>query len=915
MKANPAAVLIVFILFFLLIPLSAENIRNPGIPFIRNFTPVEYNAHPQNWTIVQDNRGVMYFGNTNRGLIEFDGSQWRRIKVANNSSIRSLALAGDGTVYVGAVGTFGFLKSDAAGRRHYISLVDRIKKEDRDFTYVWNIHVTSHGIYFNTSERLYRWYNDKMDVFSVNALQFSFAVYGRVLIPRTDGGISVMEKGRLRSLKLCESKLCKDPFVKVLISPYDETRGIILIATEKKGFYLYDLGSHSFLKRFPTEIDDYVAQNGLYSTARLNDTCFAYGTQRGGIIFMDRKGKQLKVIDKIHGLQDNSVWSLYVDRDRNLWAALNIGISYIETRSPLTRFSEPSGLPGAVVSVVKYRDDIYAGTFSGIFRLSARQRYFLPVSNYKGTCWSFLQVNDALLASGRGVVKVEGSSAVRLTDEAITYCLGHSEKIPGVVFFGRKRGVGRLETNAAGSFVYKGEIKRINGSVRKIVADDKGDLWLTTRYKGILHLKFRNNHIAHPEITHYGVRHGLPRLRDNWVHRIGKDIFAATPRGIYKAVKGADGQFRFVPETTFGKRFTQHAKAVSQVYVDRQKTYWINSSLGFGAVTRWDAAGRDQRYSWDPVPFKKVYGEFESFFIEQSGTIWLASSAGAGLIRYDPGIKKNYKRNYNTLIRKVTVNHHSVVFNGDRRSRAGNGVPVLDYRDNTVSFEYAAVFYEHPDATRFKTILDGFDEHWSGWTRNTSKEYTNLPFGNYCFKVKALNTFRHESSEATYRFIISPPWYRTATAYIGYAAFLLLIVILLILFHFYRIRLLIARERRKYQLAPDVADRYVKKLLLVMETEKPYLDPCLHIDQLAEKICIPGYQLSQLINKKLNRNFFDFINEYRINKAIGKLSGPEGKTKNILQIAYEVGFNSRSSFNTAFKKFTGASPSQFKKSL
>jgi AraC-like DNA-binding protein len=77
---------------------------------------------------------------------------------------------------------------------------------------------------------------------------------------------------------------------------------------------------------------------------------------------------------------------------------------------------------------------------------------------------------------------------------------------------------------------------------------------------------------------------------------------------------------------------------------------------------------------------------------------------------------------------------------------------------------------------------------------------------------------------------------------------------------------------------------------------------------------IPTYQVSQLLNTKLNRKFFDFINQYRINEAKRILSGPEGKVKNIMQIAYDVGFNSKSSFNTAFKKFAGTSPSKFKKS-
>lgn len=903
-----AILLAAAVMFFFANLLFAGNLHAPGIPLIRNFTPVEYNAHPQNWAILQDNRGVMYFGNTNRGLLEYDGSQWRRIKVANNSSIRSLARDADGRVYVGAVGTFGFLQSDANGSPHYVSMTDRIDKKHRDFTYTWDIHITSHGIYFNTTERIYRWHNDKMEVFHVKTLQFTFASYDRVLLPLAGGGMSVIENGTLRPLELCRSISSPGMSGSLQISPYDKSGGTILIAIEDQGFFLYDLKNHSFLKRFPTEIDDYIAQNGLYSNVKLSDDCFVYGTRRGGIVFMDGKGKLLKIIDKTHGLQDNNVWSLYVDRDRNLWAALNIGISYIETSSPLTRFTEPSGLVGAVVTVVKYREDIYAGTFSGIFRLPGEQRSFRPVSNYNGTCWDFLNVNDSLLASGRGVVQIKGNTAVRLTDKSISFCMGYSQKIPGIVFFGWKRGLGYLETNAPGSFVFKGEIKGINGSARKIEVDHNGDLWVSTRYKGVFHLKFKDKDFTHPVITHYGVREGLPRLRDNLVHCIGKDIYAATPRGIYKAVKGSGGEFRFVPETTFGKRFSQNAESVSHIYWDRENTYWINSSLGFGSLSQQGGG-----YVWNPAPFKKVYGEFENFYIEESGAIWLASTGGEGLIRYDAGIKKDYMRSYNTLIRKVTVGRDRVLFNGDRQSHASGEVPVLAFRDNAVSFEYAAVFYEHPEATRFKHILEGFDRQWCDWTRNAAKEYTNLPFGEHCFKVKAVNTFNHESSEASYRFIISPPWYRTTAAYIGYGMFLLAIAGLLMFFHLYRIRLLLARERRKYQLAPDLADRYLKKLLLLMDTEKPYLDPVLHIDQLAEKMCIPGYQLSQLINKKLNRNFFDFINEYRINEAKRKLSGPEGKTKNILQIAYDVGFNSRSSFNTAFKKFTGTSPSQFKK--
>jgi AraC-like DNA-binding protein len=95
--------------------------------------------------------------------------------------------------------------------------------------------------------------------------------------------------------------------------------------------------------------------------------------------------------------------------------------------------------------------------------------------------------------------------------------------------------------------------------------------------------------------------------------------------------------------------------------------------------------------------------------------------------------------------------------------------------------------------------------------------------------------------------------------------------------------------------------------------QKPYLNSSLTIRNLAKQMDLPMRQLSVLINQYLNQHFFDFVNEYRINKAKEILKNPEKKEVTILEILYEVGFNSKSSFNTAFKKHTGLTPTQFRK--
>jgi AraC-like DNA-binding protein len=98
-----------------------------------------------------------------------------------------------------------------------------------------------------------------------------------------------------------------------------------------------------------------------------------------------------------------------------------------------------------------------------------------------------------------------------------------------------------------------------------------------------------------------------------------------------------------------------------------------------------------------------------------------------------------------------------------------------------------------------------------------------------------------------------------------------------------------------------------------MISEKPYLNPSLSIRILSEEIKMNSRDLSVLINQHLNQHFFDFINEYRIKQAMEILKNPSKKEFTVLEILYEVGFNSKSSFNTAFKKYTGFTPTQFRK--
>ncbi len=118
----------------------------------------------------------------------------------------------------------------------------------------------------------------------------------------------------------------------------------------------------------------------------------------------------------------------------------------------------------------------------------------------------------------------------------------------------------------------------------------------------------------------------------------------------------------------------------------------------------------------------------------------------------------------------------------------------------------------------------------------------------------------------------------------------------------------------KSALTAELSESYFNKLQQVMDKEKLFLDPNLTLPFLAKKLLVSVHHLSQVINEKMDQNFFEFVNNYRVEEAKQLLLDPGRKHLNISAIGFEAGFNSNSSFNSVFKKLTGMTPSQFRNS-
>jgi AraC-like DNA-binding protein len=121
---------------------------------------------------------------------------------------------------------------------------------------------------------------------------------------------------------------------------------------------------------------------------------------------------------------------------------------------------------------------------------------------------------------------------------------------------------------------------------------------------------------------------------------------------------------------------------------------------------------------------------------------------------------------------------------------------------------------------------------------------------------------------------------------------------------------------KKYKNSP-LTEMEMSKILDMLKNQmavnKPYLSPEYSLKELSASSGIPQHHISQVLSNKLGTNFYDFVNRYRIEESLKWLKSKDSEDKNILEILYEVGFNSKSVFNSSFRRFIGTTPSEYKK--
>lgn len=724
-----------------------------GHPALQGFAPRVYQAGTQNWAIVQDARGVLYVGN-NDGVLEFDGNRWRLIPVSNRTAVRSLAVDGAGRVHVGALGEIGYLAADATGRTTYVSLLDRIPADKRNFAEVWNTFATPDGVVFASNGRIFRVGAGIRTWEPRTSFHLAFKVGERLFVRERGRGLLELTDGEWLPVPKGE-RFAEERIYAMLPGP---ASGDITICTRGNGLFLLQ---KSRLRRFRTQIDAVLKHSQISSAVRLQDGGLAIGTRHGGLLVLDGQGRLTGRLEKSDGLLDDWIHALLQDHQGGLWMALNKGLARAEVGYPLSSFTEHVGLAGTVLALRRHSGRLFAGTSQGLFRLQGGRGLeprFIADPVIRGPVWSLLDMDGSLLiAHAAGVSESRGSSSVLVRPSGEdTMVLGRSRRNPARVFVGLVDGLASMRLDDRG-WVDEGKIPGVDATVRTLLESEDGSLWMGTQTQGVLRATFPDGWQGGsggpaPTLTRFGPSEGLPSLNDNRVFDLQGEAAFATHGGLYRFDADAG---RFIPDGRFARLFAEGPRWIYALLADADGRIWMHTKDELRVQDETGAAvsGPDRTFTWEATPLQFFAGNWiETIHLDPDGVLWFGGPEG--LVRFDPRVAKNYTQPFRTLLRMVAG------AGGRALDLGGGSADPPEFKEKAMRFEFAAPSFDGLKANRFQVLLEGVDSEWTKWSTEAYRDYTNLREGSYRFRVRAVNLYGNFGGEGTYSFRILPRWYR-----------------------------------------------------------------------------------------------------------------------------------------------------------
>ena len=761
-------------------PSVAAAASELGLPFFDAFAPQDYRGHSQVWSAVEDAAGLTYFGNYGR-VVVYDGARWDYIEVPGTSFVRALAVDAGDTLWIGAVNELGYARTDATGRRTFVSLKDKLPAAVGSFGEIWRVVLTPRGPVFQTNTWLMRWNGDSFTTCALppsGAWQLVRAGDTLWVTHNQQGWFTLEENAGVLSLA---------PFAR---PPEIAASLVFAVRGDRAGEWIFGTGRFGLLRwdgrtftPFPTGADEVLRQKGAYRGTRLPDGRFAISTRQAGVILLDAQGGLLAQLDEDAGMPDNGALNVFASRTGVLWACLQRGMVRVDMRPWVSWFGPARGAPRVMVQPpARYQGVLYTATDSGLMRLApataTAPARLVPVPEFP----EFIN----------GVAPAEDALIVLAETAILEWRDGRRTKLPGVIqnIFGfvpvqdQPHRWFALADEGLRSYRYRNGEWHDEGfipelvAVRSAAAEDNGTWWFGTPSSGVMRVTFprpQSDGPGKPVITRFTAGHGLP-AGHGWA-RVSVDArgpLLRCEKGFFRFDAATQN---FEPTAEFGARFANGSTTARSILFadDRDGVWMVARPAGEAELVTAMEFGVHGPKGWKALNLPQLarLDDVSGFEYEKAADLlWVGGQAG--LVRLDLA-----------RWREAAPEPLPVVSLRSVEAGAGQRLPLaggwdLPYERRSLSVRFAAPALAGDAAALYESTLLGDGEPVVFADGQPRREFSALASGHYALRLRARGGDGRWSEPVTVAFTIRPPWWFSGWAWAGYAVAALLLVALFI---------------------------------------------------------------------------------------------------------------------------------------
>ena len=742
-----------------------------GLPEIGNYSKQIFKGGAQTRKVLQDNSGLMYFAN-DEGVLRFDGARWKLFPLPNRSLIRSMQFGPDGQLYVGGQDEVGYFRPGPDGDLQFQSLKPLLPATNRSFADVWEILFQGKDIFFQTTSAIYHISENIVQIYPDENWRFLGLLHGQLIAQSKQRGLLKFIAGRWYPWQAAAGLTLPPDFT--ITSSIELGKDSAILTTFKHGIYRY---GQNKLSQWQNPAINTIAQQNISSLSRVNEQQIALGTSLNGCYIIDRSGKLIQHFSRKEGLQDNSILAVFLDSRQNLWLGSHSGIDFVPYNNAITQLGTGSLKEAAGYSSQLYQGQLYLATSNGLFRvpvtnpgsLSANQANVFPIANSAGDAWNLSLVNDKLLMGHNDGAFLVQNNRIEPIDQTTGYWSFQPISIrPNTIAAGSYKGIAFFKNNPQN--LSKDSSEAVIESARFVVPA-YGKVWFSHPYKGVYAVW--QNSDGSSTYQQYGAKEGVNSINNNYLFFIKNQLLLCTEKGVmaYQAKNN-----RFVPATLYNQLLPK--VPIRYLREDTQGNVWFVYEKKIGVLDFTSA--KPQIINLPELTNKFVAG-FEHINPIDPNNVLIGGEKGFYHIDY---------ARYKSLQQPLQVRIHTMVginkgdtilYGGYHQTVAAGSneqseKQILQPQFNALRFEFASPVYGQLANVEYSYLLEGFDKAWSPFDQKTAKEYTNLPPGNYTFRVKARNNLGNESPVQSYRFKVLPPWYLTIWAFLLYTCIIGLLI-------------------------------------------------------------------------------------------------------------------------------------------